>query len=72
MTHAPTPQVRSGAWSWREALRRVRPPEPTAAVTRLRWLIAATALAHGFTMVTRNVADFQPMGVTLLNPWDCG
>jgi len=33
-------------------------------------LIAATALVHGMTVATRNVADFVPMGVTLLNPWD--
>ena len=32
-------------------------------------LIAATALVHGMTVVTRNVADFEPMGVALLNPW---
>ncbi len=32
-------------------------------------LIAATALVHGLTVVTRNVADFEPMGVKLLNPW---
>ena len=32
--------------------------------------IAATALAHGMTVVTRNVADFAPTGVPLLNPWD--
>ncbi|MBR1133987.1 type II toxin-antitoxin system VapC family toxin [Bradyrhizobium iriomotense] len=32
-------------------------------------LIAATALVHGLTVVTRNVGDFEPMGVTLLNPW---
>ena len=33
-------------------------------------LIAATALVHGLCVVTRNVADFQSMGVKLLNPWD--
>jgi toxin FitB len=33
-------------------------------------LIAATALIHGMTVVTRNVADFAPTGVCLLNPWD--
>jgi predicted nucleic acid-binding protein len=32
-------------------------------------LIAATALVHGLTVVTRNVGDFKPMGVALLNPW---
>jgi predicted nucleic acid-binding protein len=32
-------------------------------------MIAATALVHGMTMVTRNVADFERTGVTLLNPW---
>jgi len=31
--------------------------------------IAATALVHGMTVVTRNTADFEPMGVLLLNPW---
>lgn len=33
-------------------------------------LIAATALVHGMTVVTRNVADFRPMGVDLLDPWE--
>ena len=35
-------------------------------------LIAATALVHGMTVVTRNVPDFAPTGVALLNPWDAG
>jgi len=33
-------------------------------------LIAATALVHGMTLVTRNIADFKPTGVTLINPWE--
>ncbi len=33
-------------------------------------LIAATALVHGMTVVTRNLADFKSTGVPLLNPWD--
>jgi predicted nucleic acid-binding protein len=33
-------------------------------------LIAATALVHGLTVVTRNVKDFVPMGVKVLNPWE--
>ena len=32
-------------------------------------MIAATALVHGMTVVTRNVADFERAGVRLLNPW---
>jgi predicted nucleic acid-binding protein len=32
-------------------------------------LIAATALVHGLTVATRNVADFERMGVGVLNPW---
>jgi toxin FitB len=32
-------------------------------------LIAATALVHGLTIVTRNVADFASMGAPLLDPW---
>ncbi|NEX19222.1 type II toxin-antitoxin system VapC family toxin [Thiorhodococcus mannitoliphagus] len=35
-------------------------------------LIAATALVHGMTVVTRNVSDFEPMGVPTVNPWACG
>ena len=32
-------------------------------------LIAATALVHGLTLVTRNTADFDDTGATLVNPW---
>jgi predicted nucleic acid-binding protein len=32
-------------------------------------LMAATALVHGMTVVTRNVLDFAPTGVPILNPW---
>lgn len=32
-------------------------------------LIAATALVHGRTVVTRNVSHFQATGVTVVNPW---
>ena len=33
-------------------------------------LIAVSALAHGMTVVTRNVADFALTGVPLVNPWE--
>ena len=32
-------------------------------------LIAATALVHGMAVVTRNVAEFKPTGVTVVDPW---
>jgi toxin FitB len=32
-------------------------------------LIAATALVHGMTVVTRNVADFKTTGVHIVDPW---
>lgn len=32
-------------------------------------LIAATALVHGMTVVTRNVVDFESTGVEIFNPW---
>jgi predicted nucleic acid-binding protein len=32
-------------------------------------LIAATALVHGMTVVTRNTQDFESTGVRLLDPW---
>ena len=33
-------------------------------------LIAATALRHGLAVMTRNVRDFEPTGVRLVNPWE--
>jgi len=33
-------------------------------------LIAATALVHGMTVVTRNVEDFIPSGAITMNPWE--
>ena len=33
-------------------------------------LIAATAIRYGLHVMTRNVDDFLPTGVLLINPWD--
>ena len=33
-------------------------------------LIAGTAKAHDLTVATRNIADFQRVGVELVNPWE--
>ena len=35
-------------------------------------LIAATAIEHGLTVVTRNVRHFEPTGVSCLDPSDAG
>jgi toxin FitB len=45
---------------------RLHVPDPRAERDAL---IAATALVHGMTVVTRNVVDFQRTGVALINPW---
>lgn len=42
-------------------------PDPVS--ERDGW-IAATALVHGLTVVTRNVADFEATGVPIHNPWN--
>jgi len=46
---------------------RLHVPDPRAERDAL---IAATALVHGMTVVTRNLADFAATGAPLLNPWD--
>jgi predicted nucleic acid-binding protein len=45
---------------------RLHVPDPRAERDAL---IAATAMVHGLTVVTRNVADFELAGVALFNPW---
>lgn len=35
-------------------------------------LIAATALEHDLTVVTRNIRDFSDLRVSVLNPWKVG
>jgi predicted nucleic acid-binding protein len=49
----------------RSALLHVPDPRPVRHA-----LIAATALVHGMSVVTRNVVDFAPMGARVLDPWD--
>jgi predicted nucleic acid-binding protein len=46
---------------------RLHVPDPRAERDAL---IAATALVHHLKVATRNVSDFQHMGVDVLNPWE--
>ena len=45
---------------------RLHVPDPRAERDAL---IAATAMVHGMTVVTGNLADFEATGVTLIDPW---
>ena len=49
---------------WGRLLARLKTPVPA-----IDSLIAATALRHRFTIVTRNESDFTATGADLLNPW---
>jgi predicted nucleic acid-binding protein len=49
-----------------EALNQGRPLSPLDA------LLAATALRHGLTLVSRNTGHFRGLPVRLLNPWEAG
>jgi len=50
---------------WGRLLAEVGRPLPT-----VDSLLAATALVHDLTVVTRNAADFALPGVKVLNPWE--
>jgi predicted nucleic acid-binding protein len=81
----PTQGVRLRAWLERHVLpefsRRTHPVDTAVAQCCARLhvpdkrgerdaLIAATALVHGMTVVTRNVADFNATGAAIINPWE--
>ena len=45
---------------------RLHVPDPRAERDAL---LAATAIVHGMTVVTRNVADFETTGAAVVDPW---
>jgi predicted nucleic acid-binding protein len=52
------------AQAWGQLCARVQRPLPA-----IDGLLAATALHHGMTLVTRNTRDFEGLGLPLVNPW---
>jgi len=56
----------SDRWGWLTA-EAERKGKPLAAIDGL---LAATALHHNLTIVSRNVSDFTSTRVPILNPWD--
>ena len=50
------------ALQWGKLSQRLRRKDPDL-------MIAATALVHDLTVVTRNVAQFERTGVRVINPW---
>lgn len=46
-------------------------PSPSGRLT-IDMMIAATAMANGLAVATRNEKDFIPRGVEVINPWEAG
>ena len=57
-----------GAQAWAALLARLRRAGHTMGVKES--LIAATALAHGFTVVSRSRAEFEKAGVPVIDPFE--
>ena len=53
--------------SWMQARLMAHAGRPLPAIDGL---LAATALQHDLTLVTRNTKDFSALDVRLINPWD--
>lgn len=62
----PFTQKTAAWWGHLYAAAEIRGQKPALADS----LIAATALEHGLTLVTRNEKDFTALPVLLLNPWN--
>lgn len=85
LTRAQAPEKAAELQRWLDALEGQYAVLPMDARTFREWarlmhrrsdtlyedaMIAATARIHGLTVVTRNVADFRPFDVPLLNPFE--
>lgn len=50
--------------AWGQLSARVQRPLPA-----IDGLLAATAIRHGMSLVTRNTHDFEDLGLSVINPW---
>lgn len=50
--------------AWGQLCARVQRPLPA-----IDGLLAATAIRHGMSLVTRNTRDFEDLGLPVINPW---
>lgn len=50
--------------AWGQLCARAKRPLPA-----IDGLLAATALRHGMSLVTRNTRDFEDLGLHVINPW---
>jgi predicted nucleic acid-binding protein len=62
----PVTKAIGGRWAALSARAQERGIQPSV----IDGLVAATALEHDLTLVTRNVKDFEQLGVALFNPWE--
>jgi predicted nucleic acid-binding protein len=84
MTRQQDPEKAAAIESWIDALAATHNILPTNGVIFRRWaqlmhhrsayiiedaIIAATALVHNMTVATRNVRDFEQLGVATINPF---
>jgi predicted nucleic acid-binding protein len=56
------------AWEWGRISAKVK--RDGFSVGSLDLLLAATARVHDLTLVTRNVRDFVPTGISVYDPWN--
>ena len=57
----------SAEWAARFRANEVRSGRPPDLIDIL---IAGTAKAHGLAIATRNIRDFEGLGIDIVNPWD--
>ena len=65
--HRVLPVDESVALSWGDLMGKAK--RSGRGLSSMDGLIAATAIAHGLTLATRNIRDFDGLGIEVFNPW---